>query len=209
MTPLRIGLTGGIASGKSAVARRFAELGAPVIDADEIARAIVEPGEAAHGEVVRRFGSAILAANGELDRRALRNLIFNDADARRDLETILHPRIQAQMRRRAAALRGPYLVMVIPLLVEGGSREGVDRILVVDADEDVRIGRLVERDGGTALQARAILDAQASRTARLQLADDVLRNDGSLQELRAAVDDLHRRYLDLADATGGAAADRR
>ncbi|HUX74480.1 MAG TPA: dephospho-CoA kinase [Steroidobacteraceae bacterium] len=209
MPPLRIGLTGGIASGKSAVARRFAELGVPVIDADEIARAIVEPGEAAHGEVVRRFGGAILAANGELDRHALRKLIFSDAEARRDLEAILHPRIQAQMRRRAAALRGPYLVMVIPLLVEGGSREGLDRILVVDADEDVRLRRLIDRDGGTVLQARAILDAQASRAARLQLADDVLMNDGSLQELRGAVDDLHRRYLELAAAAGAATADRR
>lgn len=200
MAPLTVGLTGGIASGKTAVAARFAELGVPVIDADEVARAVVAPGEPALGEIVARFGKAILTPAGELDRRALRNRIFADPKARRDLEAILHPRIRAQMRARAAAADGPYCVLVIPLLAEGGTRDGIDRILVVDVDEERQMTRLMARDGGSREQAHAILGVQASRAARLEIADDVIPNAGSLDELRASVDRLHRRYLDLAAA---------
>ena len=195
---LRIGLTGGIASGKSTVARRFAELGVPVIDADEIARAVVEPGQPGLAEVLRRFGAGVLAPNGGRDRRALRELIFSDSSKRRDLERILHPLIRAEMERQAQAARGPYLVMAIPLLVESGLRDRVDRVLVVDAGEAAQVARLMARDGGSEEQARSILAAQASRTARLQAADDVLDNRGSEADLRLAVDALHQRFLGLA-----------
>lgn len=210
MAPLRIGLTGGIASGKSTVARRFVELGVPVIDADEISRALVAPGQAALTDIIRRFGSTILTANGDLDRRALRALVFDDAGARRDLEAILHPRINAEMRRLADAARGPYVILAIPLLVEAGPPDDIDRILLVDAAEDRQLARLMARDGSSPQQARAILGAQASRAARLEKADDILTNDDGLEHLRAAVDRLHRRYLRLAAAPRGPApADRR
>lgn len=199
---LRIGLTGGIASGKSTVAQRFIELGVPVIDADEAARAVVAPGEPGLAEVVGRFGSSVLAENGKLDRRALRDLIFNDPAARRDLEAILHPLIRAHMERRAVSAEGPYVVLAIPLLIEGGSLDRVDRILVVDVDEAAQLQRVVTRDGGTLEQARAILASQASRSSRLDQADDVLPNTGTVSDLRQAVDRLHAEYLQLAWAQG-------
>jgi dephospho-CoA kinase len=195
---LRIGLTGGIASGKSAVAQHFAELGVPVIDADESARIVVAPGSPGLAQVIGKFGENLLTAEGALDRRLLRNLIFSDPGRRRELEAILHPLIRADMERRASAASGPYLVMSIPLLIESGGRERVDRILVVDVDEEIQLKRLVERDGGTLEQARAILSAQASRASRLKAADDVVPNEGTLSALRDAVDQLHQRYLDLA-----------
>ena len=192
---LRIGLTGGIASGKSTVAQRFIELGVPVIDADEAARVVVAPGEVGLAEVVRRFGSGVLAENGELDRSSLRQRIFTDPGARRDLEAILHPLIRARMEQCAMTAAGPYIVLAIPLLIEGGSLDRVDRILVVDVDEAVQLKRLMSRDGGTLDQARAILASQASRSARLAAADDVLLNSGSVTDLRLAVDRLHADYL--------------
>ena len=195
---LRIGLTGGIASGKSTAAERFIELGVPVIDADAAARAVVEPGTPGFAQVIERFGSGMVAGTGELDRRSLRDLIFSDPDARRDLEAILHPLIRADMDRSAAATDGPYVVMAIPLLVEGASRDRVDRILVVDVDEDVQLKRVMERDHCSLDKARAILAAQAHRAARLGAADDVLSNTGTVTDLRQAVDRLHERYLRLA-----------
>jgi dephospho-CoA kinase len=197
---LRIGLTGGIASGKSTVAQRFAELGVPVIDADVAARAVVAPGKPGLAEVLKRFGSGVMTENGELDRRALRDLIFREPGSRRDLEAILHPLIRAHMDQSAEQAVGPYVVMAIPLLVEGGSRERVDRILVVDVDEAVQLQRVMARDGCTEVQARAILASQASRSARLAAADDVLRNTGTVTDLRQEVDRLHQRYLRLAEA---------
>jgi dephospho-CoA kinase len=196
---LRIGLTGGIASGKSTVAQRFIDLGIPVVDADEAARAVVAPGTAGLAKVVERFGGGLIAANGELNRRALRDLIFSDSGARRDLEGILHPLIRAYMEKNAQMAVGPYVVMAIPLLVEGGSRDHVDRILVVDVDEAVQLQRVMARDSSTAEQARAILASQASRSVRLAAADDVLPNTGSVTDLRQGVDRLHQRYLRLAD----------
>ena len=197
---LRIGLTGGIASGKSTVARRFVELGVPVIDADAAARAVVAPGTPGLAAVSERFGPRVLAQNGELDRRALRDLIFKDPGLRRDLEAILHPLIRADMERSAELAVGPYVVMAIPLLVEGDSRRRVDRVLVVDVDEAVQLQRVRARDGCTEDQARAILASQASRSARLAAADDVLLNTGTVTDLRQAVDHLHERYLRLAEA---------
>ena len=196
---LRIGLTGGIASGKSTVARRFVELGVPVIDADEAARTVVAPGTPGLAQVVQRFGSGVIDGNGTLDRRALRNLIFDDPTSRRDLEALLHPLIRASMERSADAVGGPYLVMAIPLLIEGGSRDRVDRVLVVDTDENIQLQRVLSRDGGSLEQARAILASQASRADRLAAADDVLLNTGSVTELRQAIDRLHERYLLLAE----------
>jgi dephospho-CoA kinase len=195
---LRIGLTGGIASGKSTVAQRFLELGVPVIDADESSRFVVAAGQPGWAEVTQRFGTGILTAGGELDRRALRNMVFADSERRRELEAILHPLIRADMERRASAAVGPYLVLAIPLLVEGGPSHRIDRILVVDLPEDVQLERVMNRDGGTMEQARAILAAQASRASRIQAADDVLLNSGTVSELRQAVDGLHERYLRLA-----------
>jgi dephospho-CoA kinase len=197
---LRIGLTGGIASGKSTVAARFSELGIPVIDADESSRLVVAPGQPGHNAVVARFGESLLTADGELDRRALRQLIFADPRKRRDLEAILHPLIRADMERRAAEAVGPYLILAIPLLVEGGARDQVDRILVVDADEAAQLQRLMVRDAESLEGARAILAAQANRAVRLKAADDVLMNAGTVPELRQAVDRLHQSYLRLAEA---------
>lgn len=198
MPRLRIGLTGGIASGKSTVAQRFQELGVPVVDADESARLVVAPGTPGLEQISRRFGAAVLTATGELDRRALRNVVFADSSLRRELESILHPLIRADMDQRAGATQGPYLIMAIPLLIEGRDPKRVDRVLVVDVPEDVQLQRVMSRDGGDLTQARAILAAQASRENRLKAADDVLLNNGSVSELRQAVDALHQRYLRLA-----------
>ena len=200
--PLRIGLTGGIASGKSTVTQRFAELGVPVIDADVASRNVVEAGTQGLAQVVQRFGQQVLDAAGRLNRPALRALIFNDASSRQALDAILHPLIRAEMERDAAEAKGPYMVMAIPLLVEGGSaRQRADRVLVVDADETLQIQRLQARDGTSAEQARAILASQASRAARLGQADDVLLNTGTVAELRQAVDRLHEQYLLLAQTS--------
>ena len=202
MRPLRIGLTGGVASGKSTVSQRFGELGVPVIDADVASRRVVEPGKPGLAQVVQRFGVGILDADGKLDRRVLRDLIFKDSSLRQALDAILHPLIRAEMEHDAAQAKGPYVVMAIPLLVEGGSAgKRVDRVLVVDADETLQIQRLQARDGSSVEQARAILASQASRAARLAAADDVLLNTGTVAELRQGVDRLHEQYLQLAQTS--------
>jgi dephospho-CoA kinase len=195
---LRIGLTGGIASGKSTVSEAFTQLGIPVIDADVVAREVVAPGTPGLQAVVRRFGDQVLDSAGALNRSALRAVIFQDPQARRDLETLLHPLIRSRMDDLADAAIGPYVVMAIPLLVEGGPSDRVDRVLVVDTDESAQVRRVVSRDHVDEAQARAILAAQASRTQRLSAADDVLENRGSVAELRQAVEKLHQRYLQLA-----------
>jgi dephospho-CoA kinase len=197
---LRIGLTGGIASGKSTVAQRFIELGVPVIDADQAARTVVAPGTPGLTKVITRFGPGVVGEQGELDRRALRELIFSDRGARRDLEAILHPLIRDDMEQSAERAAGPYVVMAIPLLVEGGSPGRVDRILVVDVEESIQLQRVMARDGSSLDQARAILKAQASRSTRLAAADDVLLNAGTVTDLRQAVDRLHEKYLRMAEA---------
>jgi dephospho-CoA kinase len=196
---LCIGLTGGIASGKSTVEQRFTELGVPVINADDSSRAVVARGRPGLAAVVERFGAGVLTPQGELDRRELRSLIFKDAARRKQLEAILHPLIRADMEQRSSQATGPYVVMSIPLLVEGNTRDRWDRILVVDADESLQLARLMSRDAVSEAEARATLAAQASRAARLAAADDVLVNSGTVADLRQAVDRLHRRYLALAD----------
>lgn len=195
--PLRIGLTGGIASGKSVVADMFAELGVPVIDTDLIAREVVQPGQPALDEIRERFGETIIDAAGNLDRAALRKLIFHDDDARLDLEAILHPRIGAETRRQADAANGDYQLIVVPLLVGSPLLQFVDRVLVVDCQEDTQIRRLLERDTESVEQAERILAAQASREERLAIADDVVNNDHSLDHVRDQVIDLDRKYQRL------------
>jgi len=200
---LRIGLTGGIASGKSTVAGLFATHGAPILDTDQIARDVVEPGEPALDAVVAAFGQAVLAADGRLDRRALRARVFADAPARARLEAILHPVIRAELARRSAAAGGPYQVWVIPLLVEGDRVDHVDRVLVVDCPAEVQLARLRARDGETEASARAMLAAQASRERRLAAADDVILNDGAPEDLAARVAELDAKYRALAAAGPG------
>jgi dephospho-CoA kinase len=195
---LRIGLTGGIASGKSTVVERFRELGVPVVDADEAARRVVAPATSGLASVVDRFGPGVLDAHGHLDRSALRSLVFSDPAKRRELESILHPLIRADMDRAAAQATGPYLIYAIPLLVESGRRGDFDRILVIDTDEARQLERLMARDGSSATQARAILAAQTSRARRLEAAHDVLTNSDTIESLRREVDRLHRRYLELS-----------
>jgi dephospho-CoA kinase len=194
----RVGLTGGIASGKSTVARFFAALGIPVVDADEIAREVVAPGQPLLARIVERFGPRVLARDGSLDRAAMREQVFADPNARATLEALTHPVIRAEVERRSSGVRGPYLLVAIPLLVEKNLVETVDRVLVIDCDEALQIRRLQARDGATLAQAQAILRAQASRAARLQAADDVILNTGDLHQLRDQVAVLHRKYLDLA-----------
>ena len=196
--PLRIGLTGGIASGKSTVADLFADLGAPVIDTDVIAREVVEPGQPALADIEQRFGAGVIDDGGRLDRRALRDIIFSDEEARLDLEAILHPRIGAETRRQAEAAGGNYQLIVVPLLVGSKLIEFVDRVLVVDCDEETQIKRLLARDAESVEQARRILAAQASREERLSIADDVILNSGSLDNTREQVKALHASYQQLA-----------
>ncbi len=196
--PFRVALTGGIASGKSTVADVFAALGVPVIDTDVIARQVVEPGQPALARIAEGFGPDVLDPDGRLDRRRMRERIFSDPDAKRRLEAILHPAIRAEMERQSRAAAGPYQVLVIPLLTEGGRRDHVDRVLLVDVPEELQIQRLMMRDGVTHEQAQASLNSQATRAERLALADDIVRNTGRVDDLRARVVELHDDYLRLA-----------
>jgi len=194
----RVGLTGGIASGKSTAAKFFGALGVPILDSDQVARDVVEPGQPPLERLVERFGPKILTADGHLDRPALRDIVFSDPKARTDLEALTHPAIGAAMEARSAAAGGPYQILVIPLLVEKNLAAHVDRVLVVDCDEELQMRRLRDRDGSTPEQVQAILRAQAPRAARLKAADDVIRNDTDMSAVRDQVAALHARYLELA-----------
>jgi dephospho-CoA kinase len=196
--PLRIGLTGGIASGKSTVAALFAQLGVPVIDTDRIARQVVEAGTPILGAIVTRFGPTVLQPDGQLDRRRLRSLVFADAGARADLEALTHPAIHAETERQCREAGGRYQLIAVPLLAEKGLKDRYDRVLVVDCAPEIQRLRLMYRDGSSEREALAVLAAQASREARLALADEVIRNDGDLRQLAAQVADLHSRYLQFA-----------
>jgi dephospho-CoA kinase len=194
----RVGLTGGIASGKSTAAKFFGSLGVPILDSDQIARDVVEPGQPPLERLVERFGPGILTSDGHLDRPALRNIVFSDPKARADLEALTHPAIGAALEAQSAAAGGPYQILVIPLLVEKNLASHVDRVLVVDCDEELQIRRLRDRDGSTREQVAAILKAQAPRAARLKAADDVITNDSDMNAVRDQVAALHARYLELA-----------
>jgi len=196
--PFRVGLTGGIASGKSTAAKFFGALGVPIIDTDQLARDVVEPGQPPLERLVERFGPSILTEDGHLDRPALRNIVFSDPKARADLEALTHPAIGVAVETRSAEVGGVYQVLVIPLLVEKSLGSQLDRVVVVDCDEELQIRRLQARDGSTLEQARAILNAQTSRAARLKAAHDVIKNDGDMSAVRDQVEKLHARYLELA-----------
>lgn len=202
----RIGLTGGIASGKTTVANLFAALGVPVIDTDQISRDVTAPGSPLLAQLRETFGADILTPDGALDRKALRARVFGDSleatAARRRLEALTHPAILAEMEARSARAGGPYQILAIPLLTEGQSRSRVDRVLVVDADEATQIRRQQARDGSTLAEARAVLAAQADRATRLAAADDVIRNDGDIGALAAQVERLHAAYLAAAGVYG-------
>jgi dephospho-CoA kinase len=195
---LRIGLTGGVASGKSTVADLFARLGAVVLDTDQIAREIVEPGQPALSQLVAALGTGILGPDGRLDRARLRARMFADADLRRTVESILHPLILAELGRRSEAAAGPYQILVIPLLVEGDYAGLVDRVLVVDCPPEMQIERLMLRDDETRVGAQAMLDAQAGRLERLAAADDLIVNNEAVADLGKLVADLDRKYRRLA-----------
>jgi dephospho-CoA kinase len=197
--PYTVGLTGGIGSGKSAVAELFAKLGAQVVDADEIAHELTRPGGEAIAAIRGAFGDRAIAADGSLDRAAMRTLAFGDPRARQRLEAILHPLIRAEISRRVARAAGPYAILVIPLLVEGGvDRSRTARVLVVDCPEAAQIERVTRRSGLPESEVRAILAAQASRAARLAAADDVIDNSGPIEALAGQVSRLHEKYLTLA-----------
>ncbi|WNL45290.1 dephospho-CoA kinase [Dyella sp. BiH032] len=194
-----VALTGGIASGKSAVARRFEALGIAVHDADVAAREVVKPGSEGLAAIVQTFGPGVLDEHGQLDRAAMRRRVFADDMARRQLEAITHPRVRTWLRERAAADPGPYCILAIPLLAENLAHyRWVDRILVVDAPESVQLERLVRRDGIDETLARRMIERQASREQRVTLADDLIENGGEEAALDAAVAALHQRYLAFA-----------
>jgi dephospho-CoA kinase len=199
--PYCVGITGGVASGKSEVTRRFEARGITVADADIAARAAVEPGSAGLRAIVEAFGSDVLDSSGGLDRAAMRRRVFDDADARRRLEAIVHPQVRALLQAQAAAAPGPYVIVAIPLLAEGGGRVAypwLDRVLVVDAPIAVQHARLMQRDGSDAALAERMIASQATRGARLSIADDVIVNDGDVAVLDAHVAALDARYRALA-----------
>jgi dephospho-CoA kinase len=195
---LVVGLTGGIASGKSLVGAMFVKLGAPLIDTDVIAREVVAPGEPGLTAIVKQFGTGVLSASGDLNRPALRSLVFADETKRRQLESILHPLIRSRTLAKLGDLEAPYALVAVPLLVETNFGALVDRILVVDAPESAQLERLMRRDAIPKPEALAMLRAQADRATRLRAAHDVIDNGGTSEATRRQVELLHRRYLDLA-----------
>lgn len=197
---LRVGLTGGIGSGKSTVAGLFAARGVPVIDADEIARRLTQPGEPAVDEIAATLGVDLIR-DGTLDRRRLAARVFQNSADRQRLESILHPRIRAAMQEEIKRLTAPYCLLVIPLLIETGQRNLVDRVLVVDVDERTQIDRIRRRDARGDAEIHAILAAQVSRARRLQEADETVTNDGDTAALESQVEALHRKYLELAETS--------
>lgn len=210
-TPLRVALTGGIASGKSTVAEQFSRLGAAVIDADQVSRELTQPGAPLVDQIVQRFGALtlerlgvpLLRADGALDRSALRRLIFQDAELRGELEALLHPAIRAAMARQGDEAGGDYQIYVVPLLVETGGAHRYDRILVVDCPQALQLARLQARDGMDAAQARSMLAAQVSRQARLAAAQDVIHNEGPLAAIAPQVAALDQKYHALARVAPG------
>lgn len=192
-----LGLTGGIGSGKSAAAQHFIDLGVHLVDADNAARWVVEPGRPALAKIVEHFGAKVLQPDGQLDRSALRGLIFQDPEQRRWLETLLHPLIGQEIMSYLARAESPYAILVSPLLVESGQYKLVQRVLVIDAPEPLQIQRTMQRDNTSEEQVQAILKVQANRKHRLSHADDVLINDRDPAWLKSEVERLHHFYLTL------------
>lgn len=195
---MRVGLTGGIGSGKSAVADRFKRLGVPIIDADVITRELVLPGSPALQQIVARFGNAVTDPDGHLDRKTLRRIIFEDQRARRDLESILHPAVREEIHNQIRLLTAPYCLVVVPLLVESRMTAMFERIIVVDCEERQQIERVMQRDGNSEQEVRKILSSQASRKERLSIATDTIQNTGKFSNLDREIERLHHFFLDLA-----------
>ena len=194
---LVVGLTGGIGSGKTTVANGFSALGVPVIDTDQLARELVEPGQPALNEIIATFGSEAITANGHLDRDYMRQLIFTDSERKSQLEAILHPRIRQRIRTLLADIRSPYCIVVIPLLLEARQMDLVDRILVVDLPENEQLTRVAARDSLSDNAVMAIINSQTDRNTRLAAADDIIVNDRGMSELTGSIQKLHRRYMDI------------
>jgi dephospho-CoA kinase len=202
-----IGLTGGIASGKSTASERFAQLGAAVVDTDVIAHQLTQPGGAAMAAIQVAFGAALINDDGSMNRAAMRELVFANPAERTRLEAILHPMIHAQTRALGATRSGAYVVFVVPLLIESPRwRQQVDRIVVVDCEPQQQLTRLMQRSGMSREQAQQIMAAQASREQRLALADAVLSNQGDKAQLLETIDQLHRSYCELSRAQAQAAS---
>ncbi len=193
-----VGVTGGIGSGKSTAADRFRQLGVPVIDADVVARQIVEPGMPALQEIINAFGESVANDRGELDRAELRKIIFSDSNRKSQLEAILHPRIYAEILRLLSELSTSYAIVVIPLLAESNREYPLDRILVIDVPSDVQISRVTTRDDQSTEEVERIISSQASRHSRLTIADDVIENIGSKDDLYERVNAMHLTYLEHA-----------
>lgn len=198
---LRVGLTGGIGSGKSTVAALFARHSVSIIDTDEIARALAAPGAPAYREIVSAFGRTVLGATGEIDRARLRKIVFGDTAERKRLEAILHPRIRAEVTVQTEASRTAYCLVAVPLLIEAGFTDLVDRVLVVDANENLRLERTTVRSGLSETEIRNIMASQLGRQEQLQQADDVITNNSDIAYLEHEVARLHGTYLTLASAT--------
>ncbi len=195
-TPLKIGLTGGIGSGKTTVCKLFADVAIPIIDADIIARQLVEPGQPALEEIIRQFGSDVLS-NGVLDRKKLGKIIFADKEKKDRLESILHPAIHQRLKQQASSQQSPYCILAIPLLFETGMENLVDRILVIDCPVELQHERVKQRDNLDEEQIARIIASQISREDRLNLADDIIDNSKSAIELAEQVKNLHNLYLSL------------
>ncbi|MFL9879249.1 dephospho-CoA kinase [Herbaspirillum rhizosphaerae] len=202
--PFSIGLTGGIGSGKTTVANLFGELGAAIIDTDAIAHQLTVPGGAAIAAIRTSFGDDFITAEGAMDRAKMRAHVFTDVDARKQLESILHPLIRSETARAAAEARGDYLIFVVPLLVESQQwRNRTSRILVVDCSEEVQISRVMQRNAMSRAQVEAIMAAQATRAERLAAADDVIENNLDTTALIPQIAALYARYLSLAKTNSG------
>ncbi len=196
---LIVGLTGGIGSGKSTVSAIFKKLGVPVIDADQIARALVEPGQPALKQIINTFGVGLLNQSGALDRNKMRQIIFQNASKKKVLESILHPLIWESMRYQVSLLKDPYSILEIPLLLESGKKDQVDRILVIDVPANVQSERVQARSHLSTQEIKTIIATQIDRSSRLSAADDIIINDKSLAELQNAVQQLHQMYITLAE----------
>lgn len=204
--PYRVGLTGGIACGKSTVANLFAALGVPIVDTDLLAREVVAPGSPLLAEIARHFGEQVLQKDGSLDRAQLRTRVFANPGERQWLEQLTHPAIRDLTDRRCASATGPYVIVAIPLLVETQGAARFDRVLAVDCDPQVQLARLQARDGSTRAEAERMLAAQVTREQRLAVANDVILNDGDIAKLRVQVEKLHRQYKSAASAQADRAA---
>jgi dephospho-CoA kinase len=196
----RVGLTGGVACGKTTVANLFAALGASIVDTDLLAREVVAPGSPLLPKIAAHFGSQVLRKDGSLDRARLRDRVFANPAERQWLESVTHPAIRELTDARCETATGRYVIVAIPLLVETQGAQRFDRVLVVDCEPELQLARLQARDGMTRAQAERMLAAQATRAQRLGVADDVIRNDGAIAGLRDQVEKLHRQYLAAAKA---------